>query len=289
MNNMEMNTIQECINMTPIPKQEENKSFNKIFPVDCVEGMKRILDNSIDLIVTSPPYDGIRMYNGFSFDLHATGKEIYRVLKDGGVAVMVIQDQTTNFAKSLTSFKTIIDWCDNIGFRLFECCLYRKHGTDGAWYSKRFRVDHEYIPIFLKGKRPQYFNKEPLKILSKHGGKTLTGGATRCTNGLTLKSRPIKINPTKCRGTIWEYLTCGDGDKLKHMHPATFPEKLPYDAIQCFCPPGGIVLDPFMGSGTTAVAAVKLNRKFIGFEISKDYCEIANKRIVKTEPELFNR
>jgi len=255
------------------------KWLNTIQCMDCVEGMKKLPDNSIDLVVTSPPYDGIREYNGFSYDLHATGKEIFRILKDGGVAVMIIQDQTKNFGKTLTSFKTIVDWCDNIGFKLFECVIYRKYGAEGAWWNKRFRVDHEYMPIFLKGERPQYFNKEPLKIPSKWGGKTLTGGATRLTNGKTLKARPIKINLLKCRGTIWDYLMAGDKNPLKSEHPATFPNQIPIDFIQCFCPPKGIVLDPFMGSGTTAVAAVQLDRRFIGFDISEEYCKLANKRL----------
>jgi len=262
-------------------KTENNfkKWLNTIQCMDCVEGMKKLPDNSIDLVVTSPPYDEIRDYKGFNYDLHATGKELYRILKDGGVAVMVIQDQTRNFGKTLTSFKTIIEWCENIGFKLFECVIYRKYGAEGAWWNKRFRVDHEYMPIFLKGEKPRYFNKEPLKIPSKWGGKTLTGGATRLTNGQTLKARPIKINPLKCRGTVWDYLMCGDKNPLKSKHPATFPDQLPADFIQCFCPPGGIVLDPFMGSGTTAVAAVKLDRNFIGFEISKEYCDIAKERL----------
>jgi site-specific DNA-methyltransferase (adenine-specific) len=265
----------------PLEKQKETfkKWLNTIQCMDCVEGMKQLPDNCIDLVVTSPPYDEIRTYHGFTYDLHATGKEIYRVLKDGGVAVMVIQDQTKNYGKTLTSFRTIVDWCDNIGFKLFECLIYRKYGAEGAWWNKRFRVDHEYMPVFLKGKKPQYFNKEPLKIPSKWGGKTLTGGATRLTSGQTLKARPIKINPLKCRGTVWEYLMCGDKNPLKSKHPATFPDQLPIDFIQCFCPPGGIVLDPFMGSGTTAVAAVKLGRNFIGFEISKEYCDIAYQRL----------
>lgn len=255
--------------------------------MDCLKGFKQIPDGSIDMVVTSPPYDTIRHYDGFNLDLSEVGKESYRVLKDGGIVAMVIQDQTINFAKTLTSFRTIIDWCDNAGFRLFECCLYRKHGTDGAWYSKRFRVDHEYIPIFLKGNRPAFFNKVPLKIPSKWGGVTMTGGATRCTNGVTLQSRKITINEMKCRGTVWEYLTCGDGSKLKHKHPATFPDKLPYDLIQCFCPKGGIVLDPFMGSGTTGIAALKSGRNFVGFEISKNYCDIANQRINEEAGELL--
>lgn len=261
-------------------KDEWTKYINQIIHADCVEGMKKIPDNAIDMVVTSPPYDNIRDYKGFKLDLHATGKEIYRVLKEGGVAVMVIQDQTVNYGKTLTSFKTIVDWCDNIGFKLFETIIYKKHGAEGAWWKNRFRVDHEYIPIFLKGAKPQYFDKEPLKIKSKWGGVTMTGGATRLTNGETLESRKITINPMKCRGTIWDYTTCGDGTKLKHQHPATFPDQLPYDFIQCFCPLDGIVLDPFMGSGTTALAALKLNRKFIGFDISEEYCELARKRLI---------
>jgi len=83
----------------------------------------------------------------------------------------------------------------------------------------------------------------------------------------------------KCRGTVWEYLTAGDGSRLKHKHPATFPDKLPYDFIQCFCPLEGIVLDIFMGSGTTALAAIELNRNFLGFEISEEYVNLAKQRI----------
>lgn len=256
--------------------------------IDCIEGTKKLPENCVDMVVTSPPYDGIRDYKGFSVDLGTVGREIFRILKNGGIAAMVIQDQTVNFGKTLTSFRTIIDWCDNAGFKLFECLIYKKHGAEGAWWNKRFRVDHEYMPLFLKGDRPQYFNKEPLKIPSKWAGVTLTGGATRCTNGKTLKARPIKINPVKCRGTLWEYMTCGDGERLKHKHPATFPDMLPYDLIQCFCPESGVVLDPFMGSGTTAIAALKLGRKFIGFDISKEYCDLANKRI-KNEAGLLLR
>ena len=253
--------------------------INKIYNEECVSGMKKIPDNSIDLIVTSPPYDKLRNYNGFSFDLHETGKEIYRVLKDGGIAVMVIQDQTKDFGKSLTSFRTIIDWVDNIGFKLFETVIYRKHGTEGAWWKYRFRVDHEYMPVFLKGKRPQYFDKEPVKIPSKHAGKIMTGSGNRKTNGETTKTVTRPINPTKCPGTIWEYLMAGDKNPLKRKHPAVFPDKIPLDFIRVFCPPDGIVLDPFMGSGSTAVAAIRTNRNFIGFDISKEYVDLANERI----------
>ena len=264
---------------TETPKKYAELPLNKIICGDAVEVMKKFPSNSVDIVVTSPPYDAVRDYKGFSLDLHAAGKEIYRVLKDGGVAVMVIQDQTKNFGKTLTSFRTIVDWCDSFGFKLFETVIYRKYGAEGAWWNKRFRVDHEYVPVFLKGERPQHFNKEHLKIPSKHGGKTMTGGGTRLTNGVRIATRSIKINSTKCRGTIWEYLTAGDGSRLKHEHPATFPNKLPYDFISCFTPKNGIVLDPFVGSGTTTVAAKNLGYKYIGIDIAPEYCAIAEKRM----------
>ncbi|MBI2968236.1 MAG: site-specific DNA-methyltransferase [Bacteroidetes bacterium] len=267
-------------------KDTSSLELNNVYCMDCIEGMKLLPEKSIDLVVTSPPYDSIRDYNGFNLDLSMVGKEVFRVLKDGGIAAMVIQDQTRNFGKSLTSFRTILDWCDNTGFKLFECLIYKKYGAEGAWWNKRFRVDHEYLPLFLKGERPQYFDKEPIKIPSKWAGVTMTGAATRLTNGKTLNSRKVTINPTKCPGTVWVYETCGDGEKLKHEHPATFPNKLPEDLIKCFCPEGGVVLDPFMGSGTTAIAAFKHKRNYIGFDISEDYCQLAGKRIKRNSPQL---
>ena len=170
-------------------------------------------------------------------------------------------------------------WCDNIGFKLFECCIYHKNGSEGAWWKKRFRVDHEYIALFLKGDRPAYFNKEPLKIPSKHAGKMMSGFGNRKTDGTTSNSVRRKINPTKCRGTVWDYMCAGDKDKIKRQHPAPFPDQLAYDIIQCFCPKNGIAIDPYMGSGSTAVGAVKLNRRFIGFDLTRKYIDIANQRI----------
>ena len=261
--------------------------LNKILCGDAVEVLKKIPSNSIDLVVTSPPYDDIRTYNGFSLNLPAVGKELHRVLKDGGIVAMVIQDSTRNFGKTLTSFKTIIDWCDNAGFKLFETVIYRKYGTEGAWWTKRFRVDHEYMPIFLKGDRPAYFNKEPLKVPSKHGGKTMTGSGNRRTDGTTTKTITREINAMKCRGTVWDYLNAGDKNPLKRKHPATFPDKIPTDFVQCFCPSKGVVLDPFIGCGSTAVAAKQLGRNYIGIDISKEYCKLTEERLKAVGNSLF--
>ena len=248
---------------------------------ECVEAMSKLQSESVDLVVTSPPYDALRTYNGYSFDLHKTGWQIYRVLKQGGICAMVIQDQTVNYGKTLTSFRTIVDWCDSFGFKLFETVIYHKNGTEGAWWKNRFRVDHEYIPIFLKGDKPAYFNKEPLKIPSKHGGKTMSGSGNRKTNGQTGETVRREINVMKCRGTVWDYMMAGDKDPLKRKHPAVFPDKIPEDLITCFCPPNGIVLDPYIGCGSTAVAAIRTGRHYIGLDISQEYVDLAGERIRK--------
>ena len=256
--------------------------IDRIHNIDCLKGMNYLPKESIDIVVTSPPYDNLRAYDfPSSVDLHRLGEGIFRVLRDGAVAIMVIQDQTITFAKSLTSFTTIVDWCNSFGFRLFETIIYRKYGTEGAWWKNRFRVDHEYMPIFLKGLRPQYFNKDQLLVPSKHAGEVLTGSGNRKTDGKMTKRVTRAINPMKCRGTIWDYLMAGDKDPLKQKHPATFPDQIPYDFIQCFCPPNGIVLDPLAGSGSTLVSAKRLGHHFIGFDINREYCDIAEQRLAK--------
>ena len=274
-------------------------NVNTIVTSDNIEYLKTLPNESIDMVVTSPPYDNLRDYNGYDLDLHGLGVELLRVLKDGGICVMVIQDATKDGAKTLTSFRTIVDWCDNIGFRLFECNIYNRQGTEGAWWKKRFRVDHEYMPIFLKGKRPQYFDKENIKISSKHANKIMTGANIRTKNGRT-GSRKVKINPTKCPGTVMTFgNTCGGESKLKSQHPAVFPNMLAYDMIECFCPPEGLVLDPFNGSGTTTLAAKSLGRNYIGIDVSEDYNRIAIQRlevetiyrkvpVVESEYDIFN-
>jgi len=255
--------------------------LNKLYIGNNIDVLKNIPNHSVDLVITSPPYDDLREYKGnYKFDLTELGKEIFRILKEGGIYAMIIQDQTKNYGKSLSSFRTAINHCDIIGFKLFETCIYKKQGCEGAWWKNRFRVDHEYIHIFLKGKKPQYFNKEPIKIPSKHGGKTMKGCATRKTDGTTFASKEVTINAMKCPGTIWDYANGGDKNKLKRKHPAVFPDKIPYDLIQVFCPEKGVVLDPMCGSGSTIVQAIKTERNFIGIDIEEEYIELTKQRLL---------
>jgi DNA modification methylase len=258
---------------------EINTNFNE----DCTITMSRIEDNFIDLIVTSPPYDSIRDYNGYNFNLHNVGLESFRILKDGGIFAMIINDGTKEFGKSLTTYRTILDYCDNIGFKLFENVIYSRFGRPGAWWNKRFRVDHEYILLFLKGYKPKCFDKEPLKIDAIHAGKEWHG-TQRLTSGEMIPIKKTLQSNKKCRGTIWKYNTSNsEGDKTKMLHPATFPDKLAEDLILCFSKEYDIIYDPFMGSGTTAKMAKLNNRNYIGSEISLEYCDIISKRLENIE------
>jgi len=253
---------------------------NQILHSDCIKELSRFPDGSIDFTVFSPPYDGIRDYNkGWVFDFPALGEQLFRVTKDGGVCVVVIGDGTKNFAKSLTTFRLAVNWVDIIGWKLFETCIYRRDGNPGAWWTKRFRVDHEFILMFFKGGRPKAFNKEHLLIPSKHAGKVYSG-TDRLTNGGFKAITPKTVNPMKDRGTIWQYSTSNsEGNKLKLKHPATYPDKLAEDLILTFSNPDDIVLDPMCGSGTTCVMANKNSRKYVGIDVSDEYCNIARDRI----------
>lgn len=254
--------------------------LDQIITGDCLEVLPQIPDGLIDLTVFSPPYDNVRAYNGeWTFDLPRLGDELLRVTKDGGICAVVIGDGTKDFAKSLTSFRLAVDWCDRAGWRLFETVIYSRDGNPGAWWSQRFRVDHEYIHLFLKGSRPAYFDKTHLMVPSKHAGKIYTG-TDRLTNGGTRKIEPKAVNPMKCRGTVWKYSTSNsEGNRLKLKHPATYPDKLASDLIQCFSRPSEIVLDPASGSGTTAVQANLLGRHYVAIDISAEYNDIARQRV----------
>lgn len=139
---------------------------------DCLNVLAPIPDDAIDLTVCSPPYDTLRSYHGdWSLDLPALGQAFYRVTRAGGAAIVVIGDSTKDFAKSLTTARLTLDWCDTAGWHLFEQCLYHRDGNPGAWWSKRFRVDHESILIFFKGSRPKTFDKTSLERISKRGPK----------------------------------------------------------------------------------------------------------------------
>jgi len=238
--------------------------------------MKEIDDNSIDLTVTSPPYDNLRDYKGYVFDFENIAKELYRVTKNGGIVVWVVGDQTINFCESLTSFKQAIYFKEVCGFNLLDTMIYGKENyLPPPPLSKSYAQQFEYMFIISKGK-PNIF--KTIKIPCIHAGKiiTRTKRGTNERDGGCSKTTLTKDEKTK--GNIWFYKT-GGGGKTKSIHPATFPEDLAKDHIISWSNEKDIILDPMCGSGTTCKMAKLLNRNFIGIEISQEYCDIANKRL----------
>ena len=248
--------------------------LNKIYNMDCVEGMKMLLDNSIDLTVTSPPYDNLRTYNGFEWDFEATAKELYRVTKQGGIVVWVVGDSTVKGSETGTSFKQAL-YFKELGLKLYDTMIYQKQNYVPLTH-RRYEQEFEYIFVLSKG-TPKTFN--PIMIPCKYAGTEHWGNASyHKTNDSGLVSvGKKKINDFKQHGNIFCYLT--NKSKETKGHPAPFPEKLAEDMIISWSNEQDIVLDPFMGSGTTAKMTLLNNRKYIGFEISKEYCEIAEQRI----------
>lgn len=256
---------------------------------DCLDKMKDIPDNSIDLTVTSPPYDNLRTYNGYSWDFENTAKELFRITKKGGVVVWVVGDQTIKGSETGTSFRQAL-YFKEIGFNLHDTMIYAKNNPIPLTHN-RYEQQFEYMFILSKSK-PKTFN--PLLRENKNSGKK-NGGTIRL-EGKELKQKN-KIGVIKEKSflyNIWFYdigFNKSTKDKKAYQHPAIFPEQLAKDHIISWSNENDTVLDPFMGSGTTGKVCKLLNRNFIGIEISKDYFEIAKKRIesvnaIQTEMEV---
>jgi site-specific DNA-methyltransferase (adenine-specific) len=258
---------------------------NVIYNEDCVLGMRnRIPDESIDLTVTSPPYDNLRTYNGYSFDFEGVAKELWRVTKFGGVVVWVVADETRKFCESMTSFKQAIYFVEQCGFNLLDTMIYYKQNYAPAYPTlRRYANQFEYMFVFSKGK-PTIFNPIQKKKTRNKEEKR----AFRQRGGELVRKTTHKGKDTKNASNVWEFAVGGNTTG----HPAVFPEKLAEDHIRSWSEEGHIILDPFMGSGTTAKVAMLNNRKYIGFETSAEYVDVANDRISSelqtiSTPRLF--
>lgn len=251
---------------------------DEILTGDNVEIMRKMADGSVDLTVTSPPYDDLRKYNGYSFDFEAVARELYRVTKDGGVVVWVVGDATKDGSESGNSFRQALFFLE-IGFKLYDTMIYAKKNYVPLTH-RRYEQQFEYMFVLTKG-RPVSFN--PIKIPCKRFGETNRTRHRKTGDDIAIGSGFGKdIKQTKTRPNIWFY-GVGSGvsspDKTAFQHPAIFPEKLAQDHILTWSNEGDIVLDPFGGSGTTAKMAKLNGRHFIHIDISDEYNAIARQRI----------
>ena len=250
-----------------------NELLNTIIEGSC-EDMKDIPNNSLHLMITSPPYNVSKEYDDdlslqeYLNLLKNCFTETYRVLVDGGRACINIANVGRKPYIPLSDYisKIMIE----IGFNMRGEIIWNKSagaGISTAWGSFQsasnpiLRDVHEYILIFSKGnyKRERDKNEKELR-----------------------KDNITKEEFIEWTKSIW---TMNPESAKRIGHPAPFPEELPNRLIKLFSFTNDIVIDPFMGSGTTAIAAIKNNRNFVGYEINKEYINLANNRILSLNIE----
>lgn len=248
--------------------------INKIYNENCLDTMARMQDNFIDLTVTSPPYDNLRKYNGYSFDFESIAKELFRVTKQGGVVVWIVGDKTHKGSETCTSFKQAL-FFKECGFNLHDTMIYQK--SVPPMNDKRYQHNFEYMFVFVKGKLKTF---NPIMVEKKYKDNRKNKNFHRDKEGVFVKGFSKPKESLKIKENVWKMFAAGgSSDKIASKHPAIFPEQLANDHIISWSNEGDMVYDCFMGSGTTAKMAIINKRNYIGSEISEEYCNIANERL----------
>ena len=254
------------------------KEIQGLYTANCVNFIASMPEKCVDLVVTSPPYDNLRNYNGFSFEFEGIAKGLFRVIKEGGIVVWVIGDKI-NGGRSLTSFRQGI-YFQEIGFTMHDVMIYQKKNTP-FMRSNAYTNAYEFMFVLSKGK-PKTFN--PLKEKTVRNGFEMVV-FNKGPDGINKKNlKELKTEKTKTN--IWGYAVGLGGttsDKIAFKHPATFPEKLAQDHILSWSNEGDLVFDPMCGSGTTCKMAFLNKRKYLGIDISEEYINIAKTRLLQTE------
>jgi len=274
--------------------------INTLYNENCLITMSKIPDNTIDLTLTSPPYDDLRTYNkhlsgnktefnGYSFPFEQIARELFRITKKGGVVVWVVGDSTNKGSETGTSFRQAL-YFKECGFNLYDTMIYQKTGTPFP-QKDRYNQTFEYMFVFSKGK-PNTFNP----IMKKN----VTAGAVRHSRKFRTADGEMKpgfngkpINEYGVENNIWlmkNGMNKSTKDVIAFEHPAIFPEELALKHIISWTKKGDLVYDCFMGSGTTAKAAIQLDRNWIGSELDYGYSDICNKRLstVGVQTKLFD-
>lgn len=260
--------------------------INYIANGDSLDLLKELSDYSIDLVVTSPPYDNMRSYGGIITQWNedkfkAMAKELARTLKDGGVIVWVVADQTINGSESGTSFKQALHFKE-LGLNIHDTMIWRKINPMPNNQGKRYFNSFEYMFVFSKG-TPKTFN--PIMEKCKLGGTIVKAGHTHLDIKEKRKmNRDFIVKEERYKYNVWDIAVSAN----KTIHTAAFPLNLARDHILTWSNKGDLVLDPFLGSGTTVIAAIELERNFIGCELNKDYYNESIKRIENKLNEINN-
>lgn len=253
---------------------------NSINHMDALTLMGRLPDRYVDLVLTSPPYDQLRAYNGYSFDFEAIAKESFRVLKDGGVLVWVVGDQTIKGCETLTSFRHALYFVE-CGFKMHDTMIYEALGTGAKGSNKAYWQAFEYMFVLVKGTIKTVNRIADVK--NKNAGSYRPGRFREGGN-----DEPYhQVKEFGVRTNIWRYPVGFANQSDRTAHPAPFPEALAQDHIRSWTNEGDLVLDYFGGSGTTAKMALVNGRRFITGDISAEYCDIMRKRIESVPARLL--
>ena len=253
-----------------------NNQLNTIHLGDAETVLKNIPDKFVDMVMTSAPYDNLRRYNGIGDTWNhnkfmAIAKELVRVLKDGGVIVWVINDKTEKGSETGTSFRQALYFME-LGLNLNDTMIWKKTNPCPSIKQSRYNQVFEYMFVFSKG-MPKTFN--PLMVPCKCAGKKYDSTCKNIDGESGRTKKTFNINKEKVAPNIWEIAVAQN----KTGHPAVFPIDIPLRHIMSWTNENDIVLDPFIGSGTTALAAIQLNRKYIGIDMSEEYYNITLDRI----------
>jgi len=289
-----------------LSKRKIDSFENRFIVGDCEEILKDLPSKSIDLVFTSPPYANQRNYgteeSSISPDDYIKwfapkARQIKRVLKDNGSFVLNISDKIVDGFQHLYVFELVVFLCKKIGFHLVRDYIWYNPATPPNVFSRggygRTKKSHEYCFWFSKTNE-WTFNLDPIrKPYSKDMQKYLMGKGkgdrSQNTRPSTHNFNCEKVwtdNGGSDPGTVIELGNTSSNDiffklcKEKGIaHPARFPEKLAEFFILSGTKEGDIVLDPFSGSGTTAVSAARNGRRWIGIDLNPDYCELATARM----------
>ena len=262
--------------------------MNRIIEGNCVEIMETLKADTVDLTVTSPPYDDLRNYKGYVFPFENIVKELFRITKPGGIVVWVVNDATINGSETGTSFRQAL-YFKEIGFNIHDTMIFKKRNPIPQIYRKRYNNEFEYMFVFSKGSVKTH---NSIMVDCAHAGLELNGTTYKnySKNEQVREKLAKPVKDKKIKGNIWEYVVGKrQEDQEAKGHPAPFPCELVRDHIRSWTNPGDLVLDPMCGSGTTPRVAVEMGRNYIGIDISHEYCEIAKARIKNLEkrPVLF--
>lgn len=249
--------------------------LDQIICGDNCEVMRTLPSESIDLVVTSPPYDDLRTYGGHGWDFYGVAWNLKRLLKPGGIIVWNVNDATKEGSETGTSMRQALHF-QSIGLNLHDTMIWQKPKPTPQEQHPRYQPCFEFMFVLCKGYPPRAWNGLREKAIC--GGHIATSKGHRNTDDSFRhsESKTTVVNETRLRRNVWEIVNGGDG-----LHPAPFPEALARDHILSWSNEGDVVLDPFSGSGTTAKMAKHNGRRFIGIEVNPEYVEISQQRLAQ--------